>query len=158
MTSSSSSDTWLAKKGYQCFDLLSNPQPDSACAFGTPGFDTSKSKTYKTIADTNFNISYGDGEFLTGIMATDTVNVGGLSVPGQEIGLVTKAAWNGDSVNTGLMGLAFPNLTSSFNGTDPDKDSITNILTYNPFFFSAVAKKLVDPCAYTSCEPICECR
>lgn len=142
-----SSDTWLAGKGFDCFDLLSNPVDTAQCGFGTSGFDTSKSKTFKSIPNTNFNISYGDGEFLTGVMGYDTVSVGGLTVPHQEIGIVTKAAWEGDGVNTGLLGLAYPMLTSAFNGTDPDQDSLSNLLTYNPFFFTAVAQKDVpQPC------------
>lgn len=39
--------------------------------------------------DTNFNIEYGDGEFLTGTVGFDTVSVAGLTVIGQEIGIAT---------------------------------------------------------------------
>jgi hypothetical protein len=87
---------------------------------------------------------YGDGEFLTGSVGLDTVTVGGLSVSGQEIGLVDKAAWNGDGVNSGLLGLAYPDLTSVYNGTDPNADGASNAAPYNPFFFSAIAQKKVD--------------
>lgn len=142
-----SSDTWLAEKGFQCFNLTSYPEDESECAFGSAGFDPKKSPTFSLIADTNFNISYGDGEFLTGVMAHDTVTVGGLTVKKQEIGLVTKAAWDGDGVNTGLVGLAYPSLTSAFSGTNPDKDTDNNLENYNPFFFTAVSQGDVsEPC------------
>ena len=87
------------------------------------------------------------GEFLTGEVGTDTVTVGGLTVAKQEIGLVTNAAWTGDGVNTGLMGLAYPDLTSVFNGTNPDNDTPAVRDRYNPFFWTAVAEKVVtNPC------------
>jgi hypothetical protein len=136
-----SSDTWLAQKGFQCFNLTSYPEPSSECGFGTAGFNPSKSKTFKAYPNHNFNISYGDGEFLTGTVGFDTVTVGGLAVTQQEIGVVTKAAWNGDGVNTGLMGLAFASLTSVFKGNNPDNDSFSdpdNQEPYSPFFLSAI--------------------
>jgi hypothetical protein len=52
-----SSDTWLAEKGFKCFNLTSYPEPSAECGFGTKGFDTSKSKTFKTYPNHNFNIS-----------------------------------------------------------------------------------------------------
>ena len=95
------------------------------------------------LPDTNFNITYGDHEFLTGTAGFDTVTIAGLTVKHQEIALVTKAAWLGDKVSTGLIGLAYPTLTSVYNGTDPNLDSRNNSLPYNPFFFSAVQQKAV---------------
>jgi hypothetical protein len=84
---------------------------------------------------------------LTGTVGFDTVTVGGLTVTQQEIGLVDKAAWIGDVVNSGLFVLAYPGLTSVYNGTDPNKDGSANIAEYNPFFFTAIAEKKVDqPC------------
>lgn len=94
----------------------------------------------------NFNISFADEEFLTGNVGFDDITVGGLTVPQQEFGVVTKAAWDGDGVTTGLMGLAFPGLTSVFNGSDPDADAAANHAIYNPTFFTAVQKNLVAPC------------
>ncbi|KAI0341432.1 acid protease [Trametopsis cervina] len=138
-----SSDTFLAKKGFSCFDLSDNPVPESECAFGTAGFDTAKSKTFQPFPNMNFNISFADEEFLTGEVGFETITVGGLTVPHQEFSLATKAAWDGDGVTSGLMGLAYPGLTSVFTGTDPDADSGANSVPYNPFFFTAVQQKLV---------------
>lgn len=46
-----------------------------------------------------------------------------------------------------MIGLAFPDLTSVYNTTDPTKASAENQLPYNPFFFSAVKeKKLKNTC------------
>jgi len=62
-------------------------------------------------------------------------------VTGQEFGVPTLAAWEGDTINTGLIGLAFPELTSVYNTTDPTKASGANQLPYDPFFFTAVKEK-----------------
>jgi hypothetical protein len=75
-------------------------EPESYCAFGSSGFDETKSKTFISVADKNFNVSYGDGNFATGLVGFDTMTVGGMTVTKQEIGLVNKAAWSGNGVTT----------------------------------------------------------
>ena len=94
----------------------------------------------------NFNITFADAEFLTGGVGFDSVTIGGLTVTQQEFGVVTKAAWNGDGVTSGLVGFAFPGLTSVFNGSNPDADVPGGQVVYQPFFFKAVEDKLVQPC------------
>jgi hypothetical protein len=89
-------------------------------------------------------------QFLTGDVGFETVTVGGLTVTSQEVGVVTNAAWEGDSVSSGLIGLAYPGLTSVFNGTNPDNDSDGNLEEYNPFFFTAVKEgKVSNPSKQT---------
>lgn len=135
-----SSDFWLPEKGFECFDLNGNPVPTSTCAFSAT-FDPAKSKTYKPFPNTVFNTSYGSGEYLTGGVGFDTIRIGGLTVTQQEFGVVDKAAWTtAGGVSSGLFGLAYPLLTNVYNSTD-------NVI-YNPFFFTAVERKLVLPCAY----------
>ncbi|KAF7344192.1 Acid protease [Mycena venus] len=138
-----SSDTWVAQKGFNCFDLNGNPVPADTCAFGTAGFNTAASRTFQPFPNVSFNITYGDGEFLSGPVGFDTVTIGGLSVTHQEIGVPTLTAWEGDGINTGLIGLAFPGLTSVYNTTDPTKASGANQLPYSPLFLSAVSEKKV---------------
>lgn len=63
------------------------------------------------------------------------------------MGIVNKAAWNGDGVNSGLLGLAEPTLTSVFKGTNPDNDDDSNLEEYDPVFYTAVKeKKVKNPC------------
>lgn len=107
-----SSDTWLIQKGFNCFNLTGFPESTETCGFGSDGFDTAASSTFQTFPKVSFNISYGDGEFLSGPVGFDTVSVGGLTVTKQEIGTPDFAAWNGDGVNSGLLGLAYSSLTS----------------------------------------------
>lgn len=92
-------------------------------------------------------LQYADLEFLTGTVGFDTMTVAGLTATRQEIGVVTDAAWEGDGVNSGLMGLAFPDLTSVYNGSDPNEDSAANNIPYDPFFFTAVKQGKVAPCS-----------
>lgn len=102
-----SSDTWLVETGFKCVDIqTSAPLPESACAFG-PTYNISK--TFKQIPNENFNITYGDGEFLTGILGYEEVKLAGITV-NQTVPVVNYAAWNGDGTTSGLVGLAYPAL------------------------------------------------
>ncbi|KAJ7770307.1 acid protease, partial [Mycena maculata] len=132
-----SSDTWLAEKGFACFNLTGHPEPASTCAFGTQGFDTQLSKSFQSYPDTTFSIAYGDGEYLSGVAGFETVTVSGLTVTHQEIGIVSHAAWIGDGINTGLLGLAYPFLTSVASTAHGQQ------MQYNPFFFNAVQQNKV---------------
>ena len=119
------------------------PVNQDYCSFGelwTP--DT----TFEAIPNLNFNISYGDGEFLTGIMANESVTLGGLTVTDQEVAIATMAAWNGDGISSGLVGLAFPAITSAFQGTDPTLDDPpVNQVEYLPVFTNMYRNGLVLP-------------
>ncbi|KAJ6525127.1 acid protease [Mycena capillaripes] len=138
-----SSDTWIVQKGFNCFDLDGNPVSPDTCAFGTAGFDTKASKTFQLLPNVSINITYGDGEFLSGPVGFDTVTIGNLSVVHQEIGVPNLTSWEGDGINTGLIGLAFPDLTHVYNSTDPTKASGANQLPYSPLFLSAVSQHKV---------------
>ncbi|KAJ7483965.1 acid protease [Mycena galericulata] len=134
-----SSDTWLPKTGFACFNLTGHPEPATTCAFGSPGFDPARSKSFVPFPNTEFKIMYGDGEYLSGVAAYETVGVGGCVVTHQEIGLVTSAAWVGDGINTGLLGLAYPLLTSVSNAsTGSGANEHGAQMPYDPWFFSAV--------------------
>ncbi|KAJ6457398.1 aspartic peptidase domain-containing protein [Mycena vitilis] len=139
-----SSDTWLVKKGFSCFNLTGAPEESATCGFGSDGFDTAASSTFQTFPKVSFNITYGDQEFVSGPVGFDTVSVGGLTVTKQEIGIPDLAAWNGDGVNSGLLGLAYSGITSVYNTTDPTKASGANHIPYDPFFATAVKQGVVN--------------
>ncbi|KAF7308959.1 Acid protease [Mycena kentingensis (nom. inval.)] len=131
------SDTWLAEKGFKCMNLTGHAEPAATCGFGSEGFNAKQSKSFKPYPDSKFSIAYGDGEYLAGTAGYETVSVGGLTVPNQVIGLVNKAAWVGDGINTGLLGLAYPSLTSVKSVAHGDRKQ------YPPFFFNAVQQKKI---------------
>lgn len=139
-----SSDTWLIQSGFQCASVGRRPTalPESACEFGPP---YTISSTFEQVQGENFNISYSDGETLTGIVGTEHVTLGGITVKNQEVGLVNYAAWTGDASSSGLIGLAFPNITSVFSGSDPALDNDSKAVAYSPLFTSMYTQGLVAP-------------
>lgn len=50
------------------------------------------------------------------------MTLAGITVPQQEIALAQQAAWQGDGVTSGIIGLAYPALTAAYPGTDPRLD------------------------------------
>ncbi|KAF8142599.1 aspartic peptidase domain-containing protein [Mycena galopus ATCC 62051] len=139
-----SSDTWVIQQGFSCFDLDGNPQSEGVCAFGSEGFSPNASKTFTPFPGVSFNITYSDGEALLGPVGMDTVTIGGLSVEKQVVPIPTHAAYLGDGINSGIIGLSFPGGTTVFNTTDPLNASEANQLIYSPFFLSAVEQKKVE--------------
>lgn len=138
-----SSDTWVIQDGYQCStpstgDIVA----DSTCNFG-PTYK--KSSTFTQIPDENFHQAYTDGESLSGILGTDDVTVAGITVPQQEIAVVNSAAYNGDGVSSGLLGLGFPANTRAYSGTDERQDSAQTQKIYNPIFTNMYSKGNVSP-------------
>lgn len=79
-----SSDTWLIQSGFKCVDANGNSVSEATCNFG-PVY--SGGYTGGQIANQNFNISYGDGEFVTGTLGYSDVTVAGLTVKNQEVAL-----------------------------------------------------------------------
>ena len=138
-----SSDTWLATSSFQCLkpgtgDYL----PQSACEFGALYNQTS---TFKPIPDQNFQVTYTNGETLRGTFGTEEVTVAGIRVREQQIALVNNAAWYGDTVTSGLLGLAFPAATKAFAGNDFRNNSIATQRIYDPIFTSMYTKGHVAP-------------
>ena len=138
-----SSDTWLAETGFRCFDVATGVfEPESYCAFG-PTYNISP--TFKQIPNENFNISYADGEVLTGIVGTERVKLAGITVTNQQVAVVDHAAWFGDGISSGLVGLSFPILTSAYKGTNPTLDSKATQAIYNPVFTNMYSEGNVAP-------------
>lgn len=58
------------------------------------------------IPDEHMNLTYGDLETVSGLMGYEDVTLGGITVH-QEVGLINRAAWFGDGVSSGMVGLAY---------------------------------------------------
>ncbi|KAI0786584.1 aspartic peptidase domain-containing protein [Abortiporus biennis] len=101
-----SSDFWLAST--QC----------TSCSIGTPAYDPSKSSSFKQSTNAlgqaqSTNIRYGSGE-VAGIIAAETVSMGGFTVPSQTMLVATDLSsglLDGDAA--GIMGLAFSALAAT---------------------------------------------
>ncbi|KAJ7176802.1 aspartic peptidase domain-containing protein [Mycena filopes] len=138
-----SSDTWVPQTGYKCFELNGTETAQSTCAFGSSGFDLDASKTFQPASNLTLVTGYGTRGSVAGPMGYDTVEIGGMCVEHQLIGVPNAVAWQGDGVNSGILGLAFPRLTSAFNTTDPANATLKNNILYDPIFFTAVKEKKV---------------
>lgn len=70
----------------------------------TPG----QSSTSKALDGASWKITYGDGSGASGIVYTDVVTVGGVSVPNQAVEAATTVAgsFSQDAASSGLLGLA----------------------------------------------------
>lgn len=131
-----SSDPWLARTDFQCYDVYDgSEQEQDYCEFG-PAYDTAISTTYSPLANQNFNISYADGEYLTGSFGYETVEMAGITVPNQQFATVNRAGWFGDGLSSGLVGFAYRTLTSAYSGTTGRGRRIL----YDPLFVNMYTK------------------
>ncbi|KXH35426.1 hypothetical protein CSIM01_10185 [Colletotrichum simmondsii] len=119
---SGSSDTWAVQKDFICQDSDGNRLND-----------------HGSIPGVHFNITYGDGEFATGLMGYQDITLAGLEVPQQEVALVNKTYWNGDNVASGLLGLAYDLLTSEYD------DASGKSIYYDSIFTTMSKKGIVKP-------------
>lgn len=107
-----SSDTWIASEAFQCQARTSRILlPQSSCGFGKL-YNPDESATYVKIASHDFGVSYTDGEYLSGEMGTEELEIGGLETR-QTIGVVERGWWLGDGISSGLMGLGYSTLASN---------------------------------------------
>ena len=113
---------------------------EAECAFGSPYVET---PTFTKIPDQNLNVSYGDGELLTGSMGLEEVGVAGITVLKQEVGVVDYAAWTGDGESSGILGLAYPGLTSAWEGSEQDSSEDSVQEEYEPIFMSMISQGLI---------------
>ncbi|XP_018611520.1 gastricsin-like [Scleropages formosus] len=100
-----------------------------------PKFDPSSSSTYSSTRNT-FYLPYGTGS-LYGVFGYDTVNVGGIVVTNQELGLSTNEPGETflQAQFDGILGLSYPSIAAG--GATPVMDTMMqeNLLQYNMFAF-----------------------
>ncbi|KAG8168995.1 hypothetical protein KVR01_001744 [Diaporthe batatas] len=126
-----SSDSWLIQDGFTCVDQQNKTQP------GT--FNGG------VISNQHFSLMYADLEFMTGAMGYETVIVAGITIEKQEVALVNYTYWFGDNVTSGLMGLAYPRLTSAYVGTNSSANDLDEQVPYNPIMTSMIKRGLIEP-------------
>lgn len=103
-----SSDTWVVEEGFKCVNVETEAaESESYCGFGST---YTVDSTFSQIANEEFDIEYGDGEFLEGIMGTETVTIANITAKDQIIALANYTGWDGDGTTSGLTGFAYPAL------------------------------------------------
>lgn len=68
--------------------------------------DEDASSTYSVFLENGFNVTYGDGDHVTGDYFTDTLTIAGATVHGFTMGLGKDA----DGLTFGLVGVGYPGL------------------------------------------------
>ncbi|RUS17238.1 aspartic proteinase IV [Endogone sp. FLAS-F59071] len=97
-------------------------------------YNPSKSSTYKKDGR-SWSIQYGDGSTSSGILAKDTVSLGGLKIKSQTIDLAEtiSSSFQSDPVD-GLLGLGFDSITSVSGIKTPVDNLISQKLITNSIF------------------------
>ncbi|KAF3765622.1 acid protease [Cryphonectria parasitica EP155] len=129
-----SSDTWAVSASSNCTPWHGD------CSFGTAytgGF------TGGLISNEHLYIQYGGGEVVQGPVGAMDVTVAGISVRNQTVALANDTLWDGNNITSGVLGLAYPSITSVFTGPFGDHSSYYGV-EYAPIFTTMVDQGLVE--------------
>ncbi|KAL5355760.1 aspartic peptidase domain-containing protein [Aspergillus floccosus] len=112
--------------GSSDFWVLNNRLPKLDTT-GRTVYNPSNSSTFKEMKGSTFNITYGDTSFAYGDVGTDVVDVGGVTVQNQAIGIPTKvsSSFLEDTYSNGIVGLAFSKLNTI--SPNPQKSFFDNV-------------------------------
>ncbi|KAF9341299.1 aspartic peptidase domain-containing protein [Linnemannia elongata] len=114
-----SSDLWVA---------------DITCKTRRRRFIKANSTTFKPVVG-KFQISYGDGSAVKGFFGQDRVNVGGLVIEDQVIGLATAQSMSfSNDVIDGILGLGFNSISCMPGTLTPMDNMIKQNLIQSPIF------------------------
>lgn len=136
-----SSDTWNAQSGFVCQDRSGKTHDQSSCGLRKPHIERFR---HGAIEELHFYLHYGSGEKLYGPMGYSDISCGGVTVTRQQVGLANHTYWHGNNVTSGILGLAYPALTSAYYGKIGDEGA-WNIMTYPPFLTTAAAEGELEP-------------
>lgn len=139
-----SSDTYVMQTGYECVNSTDNlVTPDLDCLYANKTYH--KSETYRHVPNEMFGVKYGAG-IAGGLMAYEQVSMGGISVEAQKVGIASDSNPMGDGMNSGLLGLAYPSLTSAHPANQTSNSSYWHDrLVYSPLLHTMHEQGLVDP-------------
>ncbi|TLD39420.1 putative aspartic-type endopeptidase [Venturia nashicola] len=129
-----SSDTWVIQEGYKCTMPQTAGNAAGECGFGKA---YKKSPTFASAGNEIFSINY-PSESVSGVMGTETITLGNITVKDQKLALVDTARWRGDGTSSGLIGLAFPSNSATWDITGGKND-------YSPIFTTMHKQNLVAP-------------
>lgn len=137
-----SSDTYVVRNDFTCIHPKTNLQlPQAECLHVPQGYN--ETSTYRLIPNKTFGVQYGNG-IASGVMAYEDITFAGVTVPGQEVGIVDHSTPMGDGTNSGLLGLGYPSLTSAHPGNHTDNTTFFyNRDSYNPLFNTMYERGLI---------------
>ncbi|KAF7591454.1 hypothetical protein BBP40_001557 [Aspergillus hancockii] len=138
-----SSDTYIVRDKFTCINATTNMAiPEASCHYGPKTY--TKSQTYQRVPDETFGVQYGDG-IASGIMAFETITIADVTVR-TKIGIADTSTPMGDGVNSGVLGLGYPCLTSAHPGKHTPNDTyFFNRAVYSPVFNTMFEQGKVEP-------------
>lgn len=117
-----SADTWVPDAYFDCIDRYGSIEPQDYCAFG-PTYKRNVDQETTMLDDVHMNVGYADGDVGEGPMARALMTLAEDITFWQEVGIASNAIWSyGDNRTSGVLGLAYANLSSKYPGTDFTKD------------------------------------
>ncbi|KAL1888462.1 hypothetical protein Cpir12675_006173 [Ceratocystis pirilliformis] len=136
-----SSDTWAVRSDFTCRTSLDAVAEQAACLWG-PSLVNDFSHGQDPLL--HFQTRYGSGEKVSGPLGRSDITIAGMTVTKQCVGLANDTYWNGNNATNGILGMAYPALTSGYGGYDAGGESSYR-QTYQPIFSSMVSQGLVAP-------------
>ena len=100
--------------GSSDFWIFSTLLPPAYRAVHGMVYDPNNSATYKDLPGLTWEIVYGDYSAAKGVVCSEDVNIGGITVEGQSVELATNLTYSfvRDVANDGLVGLGFSNINN----------------------------------------------
>lgn len=140
-----SSDLWVVPSNFVCLDQNGTEVHQSTCGF--PSFYEGPFSG-GVVPDEYFSILYGNGQFVYGPYGFESVSLGGITVPDQQVALPAKGYIQVSSGDySGLLGLAYPAMVPARKGKEPrlSANNTDAFAEHDTWFFNAVKKNLTKP-------------
>lgn len=140
-----SADLWAAPGSFVCLNADGDEVSQAEC-----GFPVLFEQTFSggVVSDQYFSVSYGSGQFAYGPYGLETVSLGGITVPDQQIALPSMGFIQSSTGDySGIIGLGCPGMVAARNGTVPKLafNNTNPFASYDPWLFSAIKKNLTQP-------------
>lgn len=140
-----SSDIWVVPNNFDCLDADSHGIEQAAC-----GFPSYVENTFSggVVPDNYLSIVYGNGQFTHGPYGIESITLGGITVPNQQIALPSEGyikVASGDF--SGIFGLGYPGMVAARAGKRPQAriNNTDPMAAYDTWFVNAVKQNLTAP-------------
>ncbi|KLU92007.1 hypothetical protein MAPG_10954 [Magnaporthiopsis poae ATCC 64411] len=140
LVDTATADLWAVAPGAQCLNVYGWDVNFTECQFGST-FPKDLTFSYGYIPNQHLFMQYPDGEMASGTVGYSDIEVGGITVLKQEIGLVNRTYWIGNKVASGVVGLGYPTLSHIYRDNETDW---LHRVTYPTLFTSMVDQGLVE--------------
>lgn len=140
-----SSDLWVAGENYLCASANLTEVSRDVCNITTLYEGT---YTGAVIPDEHLFVSYGSSQFAVGTVGFESVTLARLTIPNQEMSIADVVSFPGANDVSGLIGLAYPQITSAFLGNQSlagQENHNTSARQYNNFLANVFQQQLTAP-------------